>query len=179
MPLPYRLRRKLGLVDRQILRSYLSQYAIRKLHIGCGYNMLGGWLNSDYCPRSAMVMRLDATRRFPFDNDQFQYVFSEHMIEHVSYTRGLLMLAECFRIMTKDGKIRISTPNLSFLMDLYKDEKTDLQERYIKWATDSFIKEAPAYDDTFVINNFVRDWGHLFIYDEKILRLSLEKVGFT
>jgi hypothetical protein len=24
----------------------------------------------------------------------------------------------------------------------------------------------------------VRDWGHTFIYDEKILRFSLEKAGF-
>ena len=31
----------------------------------------------------------------------------------------------------------------------------------------------------FVINNFVRDWGHLFIYDEKILRFSLEQAGFS
>ena len=50
---------------------------------------------------------------------------------------------------------------------------------YIKWATDSCIKSAPYYDDTFAINNFVRDWGHLFIYDEKTLRSSLEKAGFT
>jgi hypothetical protein len=25
----------------------------------------------------------------------------------------------------------------------------------------------------------VRDWGHQFIYDEKTLRLSLERAGFT
>ena len=32
--------------------------------------------------------------------------------------------------------------------------------------------------DTFIINNFCRGWGHQFIYDEKILRLSLNKAGF-
>ena len=37
---------------------------------------------------------------------------------------------------------------------------------------------APFCDSTFVINNFMRDWGHLFIYDEKILRYSLEIAGF-
>jgi hypothetical protein len=30
-----------------------------------------------------------------------------------------------------------------------------------------------------VINNFVRNWGHLFIYDEKTLRHSLETAGFA
>ncbi len=28
------------------------------------------------------------------------------------------------------------------------------------------------------INKFMRNWSHKFIYDEKILRYSLEKVGF-
>ena len=101
------------------------------------------------------------------------------MIEHISYSNGLAMLRECHRILRNNGKIRISTPNLQFLIDLYKDNKSKLQREYIKWAIDSFIKSAPCYDDTFVINNFVRDWGHLFIYDEKTLRSSLEKAGFT
>jgi hypothetical protein len=30
-----------------------------------------------------------------------------------------------------------------------------------------------------VINNFVRAWRHTFIYDEKVLRYSLEQAGFV
>ena len=100
------------------------------------------------------------------------------MIEHVSYAQGQHMLKECFRVLKDGGKIRISTPNLSFLILLYQNEKTELQKEYIGWATETFIGSAPYCEDTFVINNFVRDWGHTFIYDEKILRFSLEKAGF-
>jgi predicted SAM-dependent methyltransferase len=165
--------------DRPLVKRYLSQNAIRKLHIGCGGNVLDGWLNADYDPHSETILRLDAAHQFPLDNDTFDYVFSEHVIEHIPYSQGVLMLAECFRILREHGTIRISTPDLSFLIDLHKGKKSHLQKRYVKWATDNFIKGAPYYDDAFVINNFVRDWGHLFIYDEKTLRSSLNKAGFT
>jgi predicted SAM-dependent methyltransferase len=122
---------------------------------------------------------LDATKPFPLENDEFDYVFSEHMIEHVSYRQGEMMLQECFRILRTNGKLRVSTPDLSFLINLYNEDKTSAQREYIKWATDKFIRDAPRYEDTFVINNFVRAWGHLFIYDEKTLRSSMAKAGFT
>lgn len=172
-------KRKFGLADRKIVKEYLYRNEIRKLHVGCGTNTLSGWLNSDYYPHSAGILHLDATRPFPLGNNEFDYIFSEHMIEHIPYSQGLFMLTESFRVLRNKGTIRISTPDLSFLIDLYKNEKSDLQREYIKWATNTYIKYAPYYDDTFVINNFVRDWGHLFIYDEKTLRSSMEKAGFT
>jgi len=30
-----------------------------------------------------------------------------------------------------------------------------------------------------VINNYVRDWGHQFIYDDRTLRFALEGAGFA
>jgi len=166
-------------LDNPIIENYLAKHKERKLHIGCGRNIRADWLNSDFYPRSGDVIHLDATGIFPFDNDTFDYIFSEHMIEHVSYLNGFKMLGECHRVLRNNGKIRISTPDLQFLIDLYRADKSGLQIEYIKWATDNFIEGAPYYDDTFVINNFVRDWGHLFIYDEKTLRISLERAGFT
>ncbi len=171
-------KRKLRGVDSAIIEIYFAEQKTRKLHIGCGENLIDGWLNSDFFPHSGKVLHLDATKRFPFSEQTFNYIFCEHMIEHVSYSNGRAMLSECYRVLKNNGKIRISTPNLQFLIDLYSDNKSELQKEYIKWATDSSIKDAPYYDDTFVINNFVRDWGHLFIYDEKTLRASFEKAGF-
>lgn len=174
----WHLKRQFGRVDRAIIESYLTEHQTRNLHIGCGSNHLEGWLNSDYFPRSEKILHLDATERFPFEDNLFDYIFSEHMIEHVSFTEGLFMLGECQRILKDKGRIRISTPDLQFLINLYQSNKSDIQNEYIRWSTDKFIKYAPYYDDTFVINNFVREWGHLFIYDEKTLRFSMERAGF-
>jgi predicted SAM-dependent methyltransferase len=175
----YRAKRGFGLVDRQMISAYIKQNEIRKLQIGCGNNILDGWLNANYYTEASYLLHLDATEPFPLDNEKFDYIFSEHMIEHISYEDGLLMLSECFRILKPDGRIRISTPNLLFLVDLYQPNKSDLQLEYIKWATETFIPNVGAHEDTYTINNFFRNWGHSFIYDEKALRLSLEKAGFT
>lgn len=176
--LKYQTHRRFGAVDRKIILDYLQQHQTRKLHIGCGFNLIDGWLNSDYQPYPIDILRLDATQTFPIEDNKFDYIFSEHMIEHIKYAEGLSMLAECFRILRPQGTIRVSTPNLPFLIDLYRSDKSDQQTAYIKWATDNFVAETDYCDDTFVINNFVRDWGHQFIYDEKTLRTSLVKAGF-
>ena len=166
-------------VDRLLINNYFSTPGMHNLHIGCGGNIIDGWLNSDFSPTSDKVLHLDATSTFPFENNTFDTIFSEHVIEHFTYFTGLAMLRECHRILKNNGTIRISTPDLQFLMDLYRDDKSDLQTEYIKWSTDYFIKGAPHPEDTFVINNFVRAWGHLFIYDKKTLRSSLARAGFT
>lgn len=167
-----------GYRQRTLLATYVAGQAIRKLHIGCGSHPLDGWLNSDQYPMNPTILALDATKPFPFDDETFDYIFSEHMIEHVAYSSGLAMLEQCRRILKSNGRIRVSTPDLDFLIDLYRDGKSQLQQDYIKWSSDTFIKNS-EYTDTMVINNFVRDWGHVFIYDKKTLRRSLELAGFV
>ena len=55
--------------------------------------------------------------------------------------------------------------------------RSALQERYIEWA--SATADLPGTGSGFVINHFMRGWGHRFIHDEPCLRGLLEKSGFT
>ncbi len=173
------LPRKLRGIDQVIINDYFDRHPIRKLNIGCGNNILKGWLNSDYSPISSGILQLDATKVYPFKAGEFDYIFSEHMIEHVPYHKGRQMLSECFRILKSEGKLRIATPDLSFLIDLYRSNKSELQIKFIKYSIDKYIAYAPDYQDTFVINNYVRAWGHQFIYDEKVLSRLMADVGFV
>jgi predicted SAM-dependent methyltransferase len=165
--------------DSSISRRYLAGAGEKKLHVGCGKNVLDGWLNSDFRPKRADIMHLDATRAFPLPGNAFDYVFSEHMIEHVPYAGGVNMLKECFRILKPGGTLRVSTPDLAFLIDLYRPNKSPEQQAYIEWAAQLFSSYAPVPSDTFVINNFVRDWGHLFVYDEPTLADAMRRAGFS
>lgn len=164
--------------DRDPVARYVAAHPVRKLHIGCGDNLLPGWLNADRHPFSDAVLPLDAARVFPLPDAGFDYVFSEHLIEHLEYRAGLFLLAECRRVLKPGGRIRVATPDLAFLMDLYRRDKSELQASYVEWATASFVPDAPFAADVFVINNFVRAWGHTFLYDEKVLRDSLLRAGF-
>jgi predicted SAM-dependent methyltransferase len=165
------------IINEAILHDYLSTKESKKLHIGCGSNLLDEWLNADYNVDSSSVFNLDASKIFPINSDLFDFIFSEHMIEHLNYYQGLSMLNECRRILKPGGRIRISTPDLGFLISLYAQNKSKLQLNYINWASSNFIKNN-VFTDTMIINNFVRDWGHLFIYDLKTITHSLEMVGF-
>jgi predicted SAM-dependent methyltransferase len=173
-----RIRHPLKPFDSVIVTRYLAQSKSPRLNIGCNRRELNDWLNTDYAPALPMVMHLDVKSRFPFNDETFDYIFSEHVIEHVSYQDGVKMLMECFRVLKKSGKVRISTPDLAFLVDLTRPDKSELQRGYIKWAANAFIPSAPDDNEVFVINNFVRSWGHTFIYDENTLRQAMISAGF-
>jgi predicted SAM-dependent methyltransferase len=102
------------------------------------------------------------------------------MIEHISYPAGLHMLRECLRVLKPRGVLRLSTPDLDFLLDLRRPDKSPLQREYIRWSAETNTPHVPdPTNETFVINNYVRDWGHTFIYDEKTLRQSMQLAGFS
>lgn len=163
----------------RLINDYLRDHTTRKLQIGAGFNGLDGWLNTDILPRKQSYPYMDATKRFPLPSEAFDYVFSEHIIEHISYDSGRAMLQECFRVLKPGGKVRISTPDLTVLLGLHRSPRSEMQERYIEWAISNFIPNATATRECFVINNAFRNWGHTFIYDKPSLEHLVRSVGFS
>ena len=159
-----------------IIRKYLKSNEIKKLHIGAGNRKIKNWLNTDIGNKTIMPV-VDVTKKFPFDTETFNYVFSEHMIEHINYQDGVKMLKESFRVLKSNGKIRISTPDLQFLIDLYSKEKDQLQKDYIEWSCKNYhLTEGSIIE---VVNNYFQSWGHQFIYDKKTIENTLKAAGFT
>jgi predicted SAM-dependent methyltransferase len=165
---------------RQALKNYLATSGINKLQLGSGFAAPAGWLGTDIAPQSDGVVYLDATKPFPFEDETFDYVHSEHMIEHISWHEGLFMLRECRRVLKPGGTIRIATPDLEVLLGLYKrKEDSSLDEKYIKWITDTFMVGLNNYKASFVINNAFRNWGHQFLYDGELMEMAMRETGFT
>ena len=161
------------------VERYLAGTRSPKLHIGAGWNQLPGWLNTDLEPTSRGLVFLDATQPFPLPSESFTHVFSEHMIEHVSFDGGLAMLRECRRVLLPGGRIRIATPDLTRLIAMFGSHKADLQERYLDFAKEQYFPEIPVRNECVLLNVFVRAWGHQFVYDPPTLQKSLELAGFT
>jgi predicted SAM-dependent methyltransferase len=158
--------------------DYLRTHTVRKLQLATSNNLIAGWLNTDLFLNHGAVVYLDATKRFPFEDNTFDYIMSEHMIEHIEYQAAQTMLRECFRVLKPGGRVRIATPDLQVLLALHSREKTEVQTHYIDWAVSRFTPEARECKDVFVINNFFHAWGHCFIYDQETLQYALHASGF-
>jgi predicted SAM-dependent methyltransferase len=177
-----RLRQTLGRATRRRrIEAYLRAHDVRKLQLGTGGNVREGWLNTDIHDfrRTGEVVYMDASEPFPLPDASFDVVYSEHMLEHLSYADGQRCLRECVRVLRPDGRIRIATPSLERLIALYDPELDDVQRRYMGWSIDTFVGDADEHLPGFVLNNFLRDWGHEFVYDRDTLRHALSSAGFV
>jgi predicted SAM-dependent methyltransferase len=161
------------------ISKYLQISQLKKLQLGTSNNVLDGWLNTDIFPYHDSVVYLDATKRFPFDTDTFDYILAEHMIEHIEYQAAQVMLRECFRVLKPGGRVRFATPDLRVILALHSREKTAAQRNYIDWSTARSMPEVLECKDVFVINLLFRAWGHCFLYDRETLHHALTTSGFS
>jgi predicted SAM-dependent methyltransferase len=176
------LRQALGRATRRrSIEAYLRAHNVRKLQLGTGGDVREGWLNTDIHDfrRTGEVVFMDACKPFPLPDASFDVIYSEHMLEHLTYPEGQRCLRECLRVMRPGGRIRVATPSLERLIRLYDADLDDVQRRYVRWAVDAFVSDTGAYLPGFVLNNFVRDWGHQFVYDAETLQHALSSAGFV
>jgi predicted SAM-dependent methyltransferase len=163
--------------DARTVARYLEESVVPRLQLGTGPNPLAGWLNSDLNPQRDDVIRLDASAPFPFADRTFDFVFSEHLVEHLDRDAGDAMLRECHRVLRPGRVLRVATPDLARLIALHagRDEAT---QSYVGMAMDRHFPTVRFGDRATVINHMFRAWGHQFIYDEETLRAALAAVGF-
>jgi len=163
--------------ERNAAFAAYRNHSPRGLHIGAANFVLDNWFNTDLDPRTPGVYYLDATQPLPFPDDSFDYIFSEHMIEHVPFRAGTNLLIECRRVLRPSGVVRIATPNLRNILALVStcDAGT---ETYLTWAVQTFnLPAEPFPKATVVVNNLFRSWGHQFLYDPETMRRAMEEAG--
>ena len=141
-----------------------------KLNLGCGRNIMPGWINADMIAHTPEVFTMDASRPFPFPDNSFDYVFSEHMFEHLDLFGQQNMMRECHRVLRPSGVLRLAMPNFDFLINLVNNPDSEINRRYLDWSYRMFIKDKVEYRvdrndyPVYVVNNFMHDWGHQFIH---------------
>lgn len=169
--------RKTDVWRKKEVGKYLNEHQVAKLQIGCGPYPLEGWLNTDILTNlhKGSPLYMDAGKPFPLPDASFDYVYSEHLFEHLTYQQASNMLKECYRVLKPGGIIRIATPNLKFLVDLYLHPEEGINKGYVKFnAERSGLPSLPV----FTVNYFHTNWEHKIIYDPETLAWFLSTVGF-
>jgi predicted SAM-dependent methyltransferase len=139
----------------------------QKLHLGCGSRHFKGWTNVDFAgPPGTISWNL--TRRIPATSNSIHFIYSEHFIEHITRRQAASFLANCFDLLQPGGVLRLSTPNLKFLVEQYCIGRVE-EWKDMRWEPDT-----PAQ----MLNEGLHLWGHQFVYDYEELSLALREAGF-
>jgi len=138
-----------------------------KLHLACGNNVIPGWINIDGSPGPGKT-QADLTKPLQYADRSVAFIYTEHFIEHLTREQGIEFLKECRRILKNEGVIRISTPDLSTLVNDFVCNKLD------RWSSLGWKPESRAQ----LVNEGMRLWGHLYLYDRGELVKSLSLAGF-
>jgi predicted SAM-dependent methyltransferase len=135
-----------------------------RLHIGCGQEAIPGWVNIDSRQLPGVDRVLDIRQGLPFEN--VDAIYAEHFLEHLSLEDGLAFLRECRRVLTPQGILRLSTPNLDWV-----------------YATHYRLGQTTSDDDRVLdclrLNRAFQGWGHQFLYNGSMLSAALRACGFA
>lgn len=176
----------------------MNKVQLTKLNLGCGSQLPDGWINVDYAmgARFAKIPFFRAinrkikifetadwsekiyihnlTKRFPWADSTMEIVYSSHTLEHFSKEDGRRFLAECHRVLRKNGIIRIVVPDLRYDIEEYIAGRT---------KSDDFVEKLNVLYST--SNNMLKrrlypfiQFQHKCMYDAPRLLAILSETGF-
>jgi len=120
-------------------RTRIQSLGIKGLHFGSGTNLHPDCLNTDVMQLSEpsgtkteegklswigmkfYYLQHDATKPFPVEEGSFEWVYSEHFIEHIPQQMAVEWLREVRRVLKPGGFLRLSTPSLRRYAEGYLD----------------------------------------------------------
>ena len=157
---------------------------MRKIQFGSGNNMLDGWENTD-------LPRTDVRNRLRYEDNSVDFIFHEHMIEHLDEVDGYNFLKECYRILKFGGVMRVCCPSIDgfiYVYDNWDKVPGDFKKRHVnktRFINDvtlgesvNYVGKKFAYDGSVVSQKNSSKW-HKYIYDKDDFINKLTKIGFS
>ncbi|MGB3509686.1 MAG: methyltransferase domain-containing protein [Microcoleaceae cyanobacterium] len=170
-----------------------------KLNLGCGDRAITDWINVDYFIGARLstipgfswlnkkiklfdlewdrnILIHDLTTIFPWKNETVDIIYSSHTLEHLNKEQGELFLSECYRVLKKNGIIRIVVPDLKSFVEHYLTGDI-LAENFVKNLY--VLYEEPG--DTFLKKKLapLLRYPHKCMYDTPSLIRIMSNLGFT
>lgn len=90
------------------------------LNLGCGSKFHKDWANVDMVSNSKDVIEANLLQGIPFKDNQFEIIYHSQLLEHIPKHRAKDFMMECYRVLNKNGIIRIVVPDLENIVDEYK-----------------------------------------------------------
>jgi predicted SAM-dependent methyltransferase len=149
--------------------------SLLKINFGSGTYPLPGWVNVDADPECQPDVVADLSRfPLPFPDGCAQYLHSEDFFDQLPLEQACEFLRECHRILAPGGVMRLLTPDLHRLADLYVQGDPELKRLWTDFVglplrTGSLCE---------IMNLAMRLGGHTFLWDAPTLTQVLAEHGF-
>jgi predicted SAM-dependent methyltransferase len=191
-----------------------------KLNIGCGYtNLPEDWINIDNSlsarlskhplikrflyiagiipkrlyelPYPDYVMIWNVKKPLPFGDGMVKYVYTSHLIEHLTKDECEFFLRQCHRVLRSEGIIRIIVPDLQSQVSDYLCKMNSIEDggaQAVAVPADDLIGAMGIFDDTgrddSALIRLVRVLQgkknlHKWMYDRYSLSLKVKQSGFV
>lgn len=133
----------------------------KKLHLGCGNKIIEGFTNIDIRPMDGIDLVDDISKLSKIENNTIELIYACHVLEHFGRHEYLDVLKRWYEILEVGGKLRISVPDFSKVVEYYNKTK-DLKKLL------GFLYGGQTYPQNF----------HYCTWDFNTLSDDLKKIGF-
>jgi predicted SAM-dependent methyltransferase len=179
-------------------RTLVEELGLRGLNCGSARGLFPGWMNTDLAhlktwddaeSEPGRIVRIDgdlyylefdSREPYPFEDGSFDWVYSEHFVEHLDLEDVIGWLTEVRRLVKPGGHVRLSTPDLRLYIEGYLDPENGFfaehRERlsHLRVFKETGVPDRPAW----MVNQIFRRWRHKWIFDFDELRYAAERAGF-
>lgn len=149
------------------------------LHIGCGDQLLPGFINLDCHTRKSLlslgsdkIYRKDLRNGLPFSSNSFKGIFTEHCLEHLNPRESFTILEEIYRTLKPGGVARIIVPDAQKYVNYYND-------KILKLPTDSYGNFNGWELGGEALRGLTCYLGHYTLYDAEMLLNYSKYIGFA
>lgn len=144
-----------------------------KIQFGHGGHKLEGWLNLEQ-------HEADITKPLAFKNDSVDFIFIEHVLEHVTPQQGYRFLEESYRTLKPDGVIRVIVPDVHKVYTRCTPGYLALLEEGSKtWFHEAGLVRPNKLAPHDAVKALVFCHGHQAVYNSDLLWTLIESVGLT
>ena len=150
------------------------------LNLGCGTKYHKDWINIDMKANSPDVMSYNLLEGIPFPADYFDVVYHSQVLEHFSKEKAFDFVKECYRVLKKNGIIRIVVPDLENIVDEYKKHLNENLKNPSKESVANYDWIMLELFDQAVRNFSGGEWVK-FLQQEKMVneQYVLERTGYV
>lgn len=144
-----------------------------RLHLGCGTNLLPGFVNIDFLPESKSVLGWNVLDRWPDELvGKVSHAFSEDMLEHFFFDEQVYILSQMNRALEPGGVFRVLMPSLDSLLRVGRDFVLEKDR-------DSFLaKNFGVQSGADAVNLGMRFGGHRWLHDHESFARLARHCGF-